>query len=255
MPTAQAPAPKGHNQPPPLKEILAENYATLAAEVDAIAARANGAPKKVANDDDLDAVGVIVKDVKALAKRADNSRTTEKEPHLTAGREIDAFFKTMTERLDRIASTLGERATAYQRAKAEEARRAAEELARKEREREAEARRKAAEAEEAGKASAAGRHEGRAEAAAARAEGAEAEALASAAELTRRRGASGTIAGAKSVQKVRIVDIAKLNLGPLGPYIDREAIQKAANAWLRVSKGTEQMPGLEVYDDVTATFR
>lgn len=245
----------GHNRPPSQAEILAENYAHFAKEIEGIAERANAAPKAVRNDDDLDAVGVIVKDAKVMTKRVDNARTTEKEPHLKAGREIDSFFKAMTERLSRIATVLEDRATEYQRAKAAAARRKAEEEARKLREKEEAARRKAEEAAAAGKADVAARSEAKAEALADRIDAAEQAAQASAADLARSRGASGTVATARTVQKVRITDYAALNLGPLGPYLDREAVQKAANGWLRVTKGKESLPGLEVYDDVKASFR
>lgn len=247
----------GHNAPPPLKEILAENYAHFAKEIEAIAERANAAPKTVRNDDDLDAVGVIIKDAKAMLKRVDGTRKEEKEPHLQAGRDVDAFFKVMSERLDRIATALGDRADDYQRQKAAEARRKAEEEARKLREKEEAERRKAEEAAAAGKDRAADKAEVKADMMADKAAEAERAAQASAADLARTRGASGTLASAKTVTKVRIVDLALIqqSMGPLGPYMDSDAIQKAANTWLRVTKGAGTIPGLEVYDDVKATFR
>ena len=251
------PAAMGHNNPPPLKEILAANYAHFTHEIEAIAERANKAPKAVKSDDDLDAVGVIVKDARAMAKRVDTARKDEKEPYLQAGRDVDAFFKALTERLDRIASVLEDRATEYQRAKAAEARRKAEEEARKLREAEEAARRKAEEAAAAGRAAIADRAEAKAETLADKAAEAERLAEARAADLARARGASGTLASAKTVTKVRIVDLALVqsSMGPLGPYIDSEMIQKAANTWLRVTKGKGSIPGLEVYEDVRATFR
>lgn len=243
------------NNPPPLPEILAENYAHISKEIDDIAAKANSAPKKVKNDNDLDYVGVVVKDAKAMIKRVDQARTGEKEPHLKAGREIDGFFKAFTERLDKIAKVLTDRASEFQREKLAEERRKNEEEARKRREAEAEAIRKAEEAAAAGKTSAAAKAEVRAEIEGDRAAEAERKADASNADLLRQRTASGGVASARTMQKVRITSIAELNLGPLGPYLDREAVQKAANNWLRVTKGEEKMPGLEVYDDVQATFR
>lgn len=247
----------GHNEPPPLKDILAENYAHFAREIEDIAGRANNAPKAVKSDDDLDAVGVIVKDAKAMLKRVDGARKEEKEPHLQAGREVDGFFKVMAERLDRIATALEDRATEYQRAKAAEARRKAEEEARKLREKEEAERRKAEEAAAAGKDRMADRAELRAEQAAEKAAEAQRQAEAKAADLARSRGASGTLASAKTVTKVRIVDLLEVqrSMGPLGPYVDSDMIQKAANTWLRVTKGAGSIPGLEVYDDVKATFR
>lgn len=248
-------APNDHNNPPPLPEILAENHAGLTKDVEALAGRANAAPKKVKNDSDLDAVGVVIKDAKDLTKRVNTIRTGEKEPHLKAGREIDSFFNALRDRLEKVASVLNERATEYQRMKLAEQRRKDEEIARKAREAEQAANEKARKAEEEGKAAVAARAETRAEIEADKAADAERRAEASNADIARQRMASGGTAGVRTTQKVRIVSIADLNLGPLGPYIDREAVQKAANAWLRVTKGAETMPGLEVYDDVQASFR
>lgn len=254
---ATATATIGHNNPPPLREILAENYAHMAQEIGGIAERANLLPKLVRNDDDLDRIGVVVKDAKAMLKRVDAARKEEKEPHLQAGREIDGFFKVMAERLDRIATVLEDRASEYQRQKAAEARRRAEEEARKLREKEEAERRKAEEAAAAGRGKAADRADLKAETLAERAAEAERQAEARAADLARTRGASGTLASAKTTMKVRIADLAAIqqSMGPLGPYIDSDAIQKAANSWLRVTKGAGKIPGLEVYEDVRATFR
>ena len=244
----------GHNRPP-LKDVLAEQYKFFADEIEKIAKRADEAPKTIKSDDDLDKVGVVIKDAREMYKRAEAARKEEKEPYLKAGKEVDAFFKVLTDRLESITLSLQKRADEYQREKAAEARRKAEEEARRLREQEEAARRKAEEAAAAGKAALAGRAEARAEIAAEKAVAAEELAQASAAELARFRGASGTLATAKTVQKVRIADWQALNLNDLKPYIDREAVQKAANAWLRVTKGREQIIGLEVYEDVRADFR
>lgn len=248
-------SPKDHNNPPPLPEILAENYAALFAEVEAIAVRATSAPKKVKNAADVEAVGVIIKDAKALAKKIEGARVLEKEPHLTANKQIDGTFKPPTDRLGNIATVLNDRATEYQRALLAEQRRKDEEIARKAREAEQAAIEKARKAEEEGRAAVASRAETRAEIEADKAADAERRAEASNADIARQRMASGGTAGVRTTQKVRITAIAELNLGPLGPYIDREAVQKAANAWLRVTKGAETMAGLEVFDDVQANFR
>lgn len=247
----------GHNAPPPLKEILAENYSHFAKEIDEIAERANAAPKAIKSDNDLDAVGVIVKDAKGMINRVEKARKEEKDPYFQAGKEVDAFFKLLWERLDRIAAALGGRADDYQRQKAAEARRKAEEEARKLREKEEAERRKAEEAAAAGKDRVADRADIKAETLADKAAEAERAAQASAADLARTRGASGTLASAKTVTKVRIVDltVVQQSMGPLGPYMDSDAIQKAANTWLRVTKGAGSIAGLEVYDDVKATFR
>ena len=57
-----------------------------------------------------------------LFRKIGEARKTEKEPHLTAGREIDAFFKALGDRVDRIKDTFTEAASAFHRAKAAEER-------------------------------------------------------------------------------------------------------------------------------------
>lgn len=247
----------GHNNPPPLKEILSENYRHFTDEIEDVAGRATAAPKTVRNANDLDAIGVVVKDAKAMVRRVRAARTEEKEPFLKGGREVDAFFGHMSDRLDHIVVVLEERASEYQRQKAAEERRKRDEEARKLREKEEAARRKAEEAAAAGRERTADKAELKADTLAEKAERAEREAEAKAADLTRTRGASGTLASAKTTTKIRIVDLgaAQRAMGPLGPYVSSEAIQKAGNAWLKFNAGQPAPEGLEVYEDVKATFR
>jgi len=238
-------------------ETLAERFKPFAEEIERIAVEANKTPKTVKADDDLDPIGVVVKDAKAMLKRAKAAKATEKEPFLTGGKTVDAFFAVMADRLDLIIASLEDRATIYQRAKAAEERRKAEDAARKAREAEEAARLKADKAAEEGRTATAARAEAKAGTAADRAAEADRRAEASAADLSRSRGASGTLASAKTLKKVRIVDLAAVtkSCGPLGPYITSEMIQKAANTWLRRTNGLETIAGLEVFDDVKATFR
>ncbi|CAN0529718.1 unnamed protein product, partial [Scytosiphon promiscuus] len=170
-----------------------------------------------------------------MLKRIEARRAEEKEPHLKAGREIDAFFKGMAGRVDRISKVLSERLNEYVRTKAAEEKRKAEDAARKAREAEEAARRKAEEAAAAGKDVAAARSEMKAEIAADKAEEAERRAEASTADLARTRGASGSVVSARTTRKIRITDLGEVQrtLGPLGPYIASDAIQKAANTWLK----------------------
>lgn len=245
----------GHNAPPPLKEILAENYAHLQREVEELAKRAYLAPKTVKTDEELDAIGVLVKDARAVAKRVDTARKAEKEPHLQAGRDVDGFFKAIEERLNSMATRLGDRATEYQRAKAAEARRKAEEEARKLREKEEAERRKAEEAAAKGRERTADKAEFKADTLADKAAEAERQAESTAADLTRTRGASGTLATAKTETKIKIVDLKAVDLEAIRPYLHSDVIQKAANAWLKFNPGQPAPSGFEVYEDVKAVFR
>lgn len=70
-----------------------------------------------------------VKEIQALTKSADNDRKAIKEPHLVAGRQVDADFKPITERGKSLADKGKKAVTAYmieQRRIADEARRKAE---------------------------------------------------------------------------------------------------------------------------------
>lgn len=248
----------GGNKPPLDADTLADMFAAEVADLEMIADRANSLPKKVASDETLIRFGDVAKDAAKLSKKLDSLRSAEKEPHLTAGRTIDAFFKAHTERLEKIATVIGDRATEYQREKVAAARRAAEEAARKAREAEDAARQKAQEAADAQRHSAVARHEDRAEDHAERARQAEAIAAESAATLTRVRSTSGTVATTATSWAVEI-DPPNLDLEALRPYFARDVLQKAANAWLRMSaKGASEAPtlrGARVFRDERARFR
>lgn len=245
----------GHNNPPSLREVLAENYSGLTQEVEAIADKANGAPKKVTSEDDLTKVGDIVKDVRQLAKRIDQARVAQKEPYLQGGRDVDAFFKVLTERLDRIATALQDRATVYQREKAAEERRKREEEARRLREEEERQREIARKAEEANRNKTAAKHEDKAEEIATRAAEVEAAAQASAADLTRVRSMSGTVATARTEWSFEITDFNEIPLEILRPYLARADVEKAIRTFVRVNKNSLVLPGVRIFEDVKASFR
>lgn len=254
MSTADAPG-LGHNQPPPLRDILAENHAGLAGDVETIAERANKAPREIKSEDDLDAVGTLVKDAGTLARRVESIRTAEKAPHLQAGREVDAFFGAFTDRLERIQKVFQGIANEYVRRKREEERRRRGEEARKAREEE-ERQRKIAEAEaERNRPTAAEKHEAKAEAAAERAATAEAAAQATPAEMTRTRTSSGTLATARSEWAFEITDYSAIPLNELRPYLVRADVEKAIRSFVRVNKDAVPLAGVRIFEDVKASFR
>jgi flagellar biosynthesis GTPase FlhF len=243
----------GHNNPPPLREVLAENYEILLTEIEALAGKANEAPKTISGDEDVITVGEIVKGARDLSKRLDKARDAEGRPHLEAKREIDGFFKGHMERIDRIAQILQKRADDYQRARAAEERRKREEEARRLREEEERQREIARKAEEANRAKTAAKHEDKADELAERRVEAEASAQASNADLVRVRSDTGTVVSAKTEWKGEIVSVEEIDLNKLRPYLKRDDVQKALNTFVRM--GGRELAGARIFEDVKASFR
>lgn len=256
----------GHNNPPPVAERLAEDYSALIDAVDALALRANKAPKGIEDDDAMAPVSSLVKEISATSKRVEKLRVDEKEPYLKAGREVDGFFKTLTDRLDRMHRNLNARITDYLREKAMAERRAREEEERRRREEE---RRAAEEAEramrEAQAAEAAARMvdaeralaeavqaDQRAKDARVDAMLAEQAAAAKPADLARTRTAD-TLSTLRREWVFEIEDLSAVPLEALRPYIARDAIEKAVRGFVRV--GGRQLAGVRIYENETAVVR
>ena len=117
------PAPIGHNQAPSLTERLSDDYGYLAAEVEAIAARANTAPASVVGEAEHAIISQIVIDARKATKRLEAVRVDETAPFLKGQRDVMAFFSQFQDRLDRIAKTMSSRGDEYLSRKKEEERR------------------------------------------------------------------------------------------------------------------------------------
>ena len=198
-------------------------------------------------------IGALIRDTRALTRKTDDRRKIEKEPHLIAGRQVDAFFSTLTDRLDRITATFQKIADDHARKAAAEARTKAEAEARKAREEEARQRDIAERAQEANRVKTADKAAIKADDAAERAQEADKAASASAADLTRTRTASGVLSTARTEWKGKIVDYAKVDLEALRPYIKREALDAALAQAVR--NGVRAIGGTEIAEDVKASFR
>ncbi|MDR6431256.1 hypothetical protein [Brucella pseudogrignonensis] len=237
---------------PPIKEALADQYKELVSLIDPIAERANAHPRKIESDDDLGPLGEIVLDAKALSKRIEAARKTEKDPFVKGGKEVDQFFHPLTDRLDRIVDVFENEATKYQRAKAEaERRRAADEAAKLR----AEEDRKLREAETAKRDSTVERKKDEAADLNSQAADADRRADASAAELTKVRTDNGVTASAKTKWAFRIVDLAAIDLNSLRDFFRVEDIEKAIRSKVAIHKGNAKIEGVDVFEDVKATFR
>jgi hypothetical protein len=250
---SEAIAGMGHNQPPSLFERLAEDHAQLRHSLECLASRATAAPREIKSQDDLRVIGTLIIDARDLAKKATLARVAEKEPFLTAGREVDTFFKTITDRLDRISQFFQKLADDHQRAVAAEARRKAEEEARAAREEEAHRLALAAKAEDANREKHAEQHTAKAEAAGFAADRAEATANASAAALTRQRFDSGVLATSKEAWAFEVIDFDAIPLDKLRPYFTRAHIEQAIR--MAVKMGHRELAGVRIFEDIKASFR
>jgi hypothetical protein len=232
----------------PMATVLAADFASLVAEIDAFTAEADAIPTKIKTDDDLGKVGQCVTDLRALWKRADGLRSDEKAPIIAAGKDLDAWFKDLLGKVEKSAKRLQGAADDYARQKAAEERARLQEEARKAREKREQELAKA----EAGNVKAAGR----AELAEAQADAAEKAATGSNADLVRTR-AGGVTASAKTVWTFRVDDYAALqaSLGPLGPFLAREDVEKAIRSVVKIQKGGTALPGVTAFEDVKSTFR
>jgi cell division septum initiation protein DivIVA len=232
----------------PIETVLAADFADLIRDVNGLTEQADALPTKIKGDEDMGRVGQAVTDLRALHKRVDGARSDEKAPILDAGKKLDGWFKDLTAKIEASAKRLQGAADDYARAKAAEERARLIEESRKAREKAAAEAAKA----EAGNVKAAGR----AEQAEARAETAEAAAGAKAADLVRTR-AGGVTSSAKTVWTFRVDDYPALqsSLGPLGPFLAREDVEKAIRSVVRIQKGGTALPGVTVFEDVKSTFR
>lgn len=237
---------------PPIKEILADQYKELVDEIEPLADRANALPREIEDDEGLGPVGEVVLDAKKLSRKLEDTRTTEKAPHLAAGREVDHFFHPLIDRLDKIVSVFEAEATRYQRTKVEaERRRAADEAAKFR----ADEERKLREAEVAKRDSTAERKKDEAADLSNQAAEADRRADASPAELTKVRAENGVTASAKAKWTFRIVDLASIDLNSLRDFFRVEDIEKAIRSKVAIHKGNSKIEGVEVFEDVKATFR
>lgn len=245
--------PTGHNSGQvPLTEMLASAYEPLALDITCALAAARELPETVETDQHVEAYTAASKQLAALAKRAEERRKIEKEPHLQAGRDVDAFFKTFADRLDKATGVLRTRVGVYLSKKAAEERARREEQERKARE-EAELRlRQAAEAEEAKKGLVADLALDAAADAERKAAGYAQAAAAPVADLARTKTEAGT-AGLKTEWTFRIDDLSKVDLNALRAFIPQSAVEQALRAAVRA--GVRQAPGVTIYETEKATFR
>lgn len=121
-----APVAMGDNSPP------TEPVELIPLEIEA-ATEWLGKVKTITNQTDADIAGNRVANLRDLKKKAEAQHKSEKEPHLAAGRAVDAKYKPKIDNADTAVKKLLAAITVYQNAEAEKQRKIAAEKAAKER--------------------------------------------------------------------------------------------------------------------------
>ena len=278
----------GHNRPPPdaeqIRDRLAEAHAEIVKRQADLLDAFIRTPETV-SDDNAGSVTDFIKQIAAATKHINVARIAEKEPYLVGGRAVDAFFNRLAEPLNKAKGALQGLLTLYERAKADEERKAREEAARKERE---EARRLQAIADERDRAAkereiaakereiaadtdaalddainaytAVGQAEADARQADADARQADADAVvaeraskAKAAHLHTTRGDYGSTSSLRTFWDFADMDRRALDLYALRQHIPEDALEKAVRSY--INAGGRELRGVRIFKNTKSVVR
>ena len=246
----------GSNQPP-LAEALRDDHADLVNRRDDLLAAADRAPVSIDDEDANRKMADFVKQIQAAIKNADAKRVDAKEPYLKAGREVDGFFKAITDPLDKVKRLMESRMTIWQRKVADAERRRREEEATRQREEALLLARAAAEHAEWMKSQtdldAAVAAEAAAKQAAANVAVAQRAAEAKAAELSRSRGDFGAVASLHTFWDFKDLKRDLLNLEALRFQLPLDALDKAVRAYIKA--GGRELRGVTIFENSQTKVR
>ena len=246
----------GDNQPP-LADALRQDHADLIQRRDDLIAAFDRTPESVDDEETAGKVQDFVKQIDAAVKRSEALRKDRKEPYLEGGRQVDGFFKGVSDPLAKASKSLKDRITVFLRRKADAERRAREEAERKARE---EAERAAKEAAERAEALAnetdlaeAIEAEDEAIAAAEAARKAEKEAAAKAADLSRTRGEYGAVGSLRTTWAFEVLDIHELDLEAIRAHLPIQAVEQAIRSFVKA--GGRELKGVRIFEETNAVVR
>ncbi len=237
----------GHNNPP----AVAGDYSGLQSRLQELLASASSAPLTIETIEQAEKCTSLTKMLKELAKAAENARVQEKEPHLNAGRAVDAFFQKISEPSTNTAKDIEKRLNAWTQAQREAERKKALAEAAKAKEEADKMAAEAAQLEQAGMTDMANQTIADAQKVEATATRLEAKA-ADDKQLGKVRSDLGSTSTRK-VWKVGIADRAKLDWTTLGRFITDDAIMAALRAY--VSSGGRELAGAEIWQEETTIVR
>mgnify|MGYP000695831413 CR=1 FL=1 len=236
----------GHNMPP-LAETLPIDHQSLIDEARDLLAAFERAPKEINDGDTAAKMTDFIKRMNRFVTRVDGTRKEVKQPFLDGGREVDAFFNGISDRLSPPIKSAKQVLGAYNA-----------ELQRQERERaERERLAREAEAEAARKEAEAAMNDPGIDTAEAQEEMARAEAMKKEAEKVREETVrtKGAIAGSstKIVLTVQSIDPTKVDLEALRPFLKEADLIKAANAYIRA--GHAELNGAVIVEEHKTVVR
>ena len=251
----------GDNLPPadanPLRDRLADQYEELTTRRDDLLAGIAETPGSVDDEDTARKVTDWIKQIAACIKNANSIRVSEKEPYLEGGRQVDGYFKTITEPLDKGKKKIEGRLTLYQRQVAAEEKRRRDEERRDAEEAAALAVEVAARAAEALRMErdldAAVQAEAAAEQAAADAVKAQVAADAKAADMSRTRGDYGGVSSLRTRWVGILTTRAGLDLESLRDHIPEAALEQAIRSFVKA--GGRKLSGAQIYEDTMTVVR
>ncbi|KKL03565.1 hypothetical protein LCGC14_2624880 [marine sediment metagenome] len=109
----------GDNMPPeganPLQDRLAEDHADLISRRDELLASAERTPATVDDEEMNKRFATLAKLLAALVKKTETTRVGEKEFFLAGGRQVDGWFKQITDPVKKAKTSLETRQTEWQR--------------------------------------------------------------------------------------------------------------------------------------------
>ncbi len=254
-PKPPAPPGIGDNVPPddanPLQDRLAEDHADLISRRDDLLDAASRTPATVDDEEMNKRFATLAKLLAALVKKTETERVGEKEFFLDGGRQVDGWFKQITDPVKKAKASIETRQTEWQRkVAAEERRRRQEEerLAREEADRLArEAVAKEQAARDAKSLDDAVAAEEAAKQAAADAEVAAKAADAKPADLSRTRSDEGAVASLRVWWDFRDLDRSRLDLEALRQHLGLEALEKAVRSFIK-AEGRE-LAGVVIFEN------
>jgi hypothetical protein len=252
-----------HNNPPPdllvgdaLRDKLAGENGDLIRRRDDLLAAAGRIPA-IDSDDIAGRVSDYIKQLTALTKAAESKRTDAKEPYLEGGRNIDGFFRAITDPVAKAKTAIERRLTDYLREKEARARREREEQERLAREaaetarREAEVRARALADEQSLQAAIAA--EKAAETASADLVKAAQAAAVKPAELSRTRGDYGAVSSLRTQWVFEGIDRAEIDLEALRFHIPADGLEKAVRSFIKA--GGRELRGTRIHETTVASVR
>jgi len=238
----------GHNQPP-YADQLAVKYEDLVVAVDKLIK--DPAPAKV-DDENVEQCVERVMILRTVAKRIDEDRKSEKEPHLEAGRTVDAFFQGLLVQVNRAAGKITEAIGDYQKEVEAHRRRVAAERARREEE---EAARRLQEAADSDNRILSQIQMDEAERAAGRSAAAENAALRPDRDMKRVETTAGTVS-TRTVLEPLVEDPRAAIADPaLHPYFAVADIEKAVRQYMRANGKNGKLAGVRFVETTKTAVR